>query len=68
MDRDELGRKIVETSRACADGYKRNISQHNTDHENDVAEKCSIAASNTGWFLLKALGYSDDEMKVLLRG
>jgi hypothetical protein len=66
LDREELGRKIVEVSRDHAAGYKRNISQFNTAHENDAAEKCAIAASNTGWFLLKALGYSDEEMKALI--
>lgn len=61
--RDELGRKIAEVARNCADAYKRNISQSNTTHENDVHEKCAIAASNTGWFLLTALGYSNDQIK-----
>jgi hypothetical protein len=65
LDREELARKIVEVSRDHADGYRRNISQFNTAHENEVAERCATAASNTGWFLLKALGYSDDEIKVL---
>lgn len=65
MDRDELARKIVEVSESCREGYRRNISQFNTAHENETAERCACAASNTGWFLLKALGYSDEEMKAL---
>ena len=67
LERMELGRKIVETSRDHAAGYTRNISQFNTAHENETAERCAGAASNTGWFLLKALGYSEEEMKSLIR-
>lgn len=62
MDREDLGLKIYEVARSCADGYRRNISQHNTEAENDAAEKCACAASNTGYFLLQALGYYKTDM------
>lgn len=68
IDKDEAARMILSVSQACADGYKRNISQSNTEHENDVAEKCAIAASNTGRFLLQALGYSSEEIKSIVAG
>lgn len=66
MDRDEVGRKVVETSQACSDGYRRAITSFSTDAEKDVNEKCAIAASNTGWFILDALGFSDDEKRALV--
>lgn len=65
IDRDEVARMVVTVSRNHADGYKRNISEFNTERENEIAEKCSIAASNTGFFLLQALGFSGDEIKAL---
>lgn len=66
MDRGEIGRKIMETSQACCEGYRRNISQFNTAAENEAAEKCAIAASNTGWFILDAMGFSNEEKQALM--
>ena len=66
MDLKDIGRKVVEASQACADGYRRNISQFNTAAENDTEEKCSIAASNTGWFILQALGLTNEEKRELV--
>ena len=66
MDREEVGRKVVETSQACSDGYRRNISQFNTESENCAADACAIAASNTGWFILDALGFSNEEKSALV--
>jgi hypothetical protein len=63
LNREELGRKIVEVSQNHADGYRRAIGQYRTEQENDVSEKCACAASNTGFFLLQALGYSNEEIK-----
>jgi hypothetical protein len=63
LGRDVLARKIIETSDDCRQSYMRNVSQFNTAHENEMAERCANAASNTGYHLLRALGYSDDEMK-----
>jgi hypothetical protein len=63
LDREALGRKIVQVASDHAAGYERNISDSNTERENDTAKKCAIAASNTGYFLLKALGYSEEEIK-----
>lgn len=65
QNREALGRKIVEVARNHADSYRRNISQFNTANENGVAERCACAASNTAWFLLKELGYSNDDVKRL---
>lgn len=61
--RRDLGRKIAEISKQCRDGYRRNINQFNTSNENVVAERCAIAAANTGWFILRALEFSDEEIK-----
>lgn len=62
-ERWALGVRIIRVSREHADGYRRGITQFNTAHENEVAERCANAASNTAWFLLKDLGYKDDEIK-----
>ena len=62
-DRDGLARKIAEVSRNHADGYIRALTSFSTEAERDVAEKCAIAASNTGWFLMNALGYSNEEIR-----
>lgn len=68
LDRDALARKIIEVSSSCRDGYKRNVNRFNTVHENETAERCAIAASNTGYFLLLALDYSNEEIKSYTRG
>lgn len=65
MDRDEIGRKVMEISQACSEGYKRAITSFSTDAEKDAGEKCSIAASNTGWFILDSLGFSNEEKRAL---
>jgi hypothetical protein len=62
MTREDFARIALDTAQAAADGYKRNISQFNTEHENDVAEKCAIAASNTGYFILISLGFTPREI------
>jgi hypothetical protein len=62
LDREELGRKIYQVARDHSEGYRRNISQFNTAVENETAEKCACAASNTGFFLLQALGYTKEDM------
>lgn len=63
QNREALAIKIVEVSKSMADGYRRNISQFSTVAENDVSEKCACAASNTGFFILQALGFSNDDIK-----
>lgn len=66
MDRDEVGRKVMETSQAVAEGYTRAISeQFQTEPEQDANRKCSIAASNTGYFILQALGFTKPEIQAL---
>lgn len=65
MTRDEIGRKVMETSQACSEGYKRGITSFSTEAERDANAKCSIAASNTGWFILQSLGFSTDEIRAL---
>lgn len=63
LEIDSVARKVYETSQVVAEGYRRNISDLNTPEENRAAEQCSIAASNTGYFILTALGFSSDEIK-----
>lgn len=65
MDRDEVGRKVMETSQGVCDGYKRTITSFSTDAERDTNEKCAAAASNTGYFILQALGFTKDEIRAL---
>jgi hypothetical protein len=60
IDRDELGRKVMEAAQACAEGYTRGVNE-----DQDVNKKCAIAASNTGWFILEALGFSNKEKRAL---
>ena len=60
-----LGLKILDAAQAHAEGYRRAISQFNTARENGESERCAIAASNTGWFILQALGFSSDYIKRL---
>lgn len=55
----------METSQACSEGYKRGITSFSTEAERDANAKCSIAASNTGWFILQSLGFSTDEIRAL---
>ena len=54
MTKDEIVKVIVETSQAVAFGYQQTHCAHCTDGR--------TAASNTGYFILKALGYSHDEI------
>lgn len=65
MDREEVGRKVMETSQACSEGYTRAISNFQSAAENEASSKCAIAASNTGYFILQSLGFSNEEIRVL---
>lgn len=65
MTKDEIGKKVMETSQGMASGYVRSISQFQTDAENEANRKCAVAASNTGWFILKSLGFSTEEIEAL---
>jgi hypothetical protein len=55
----------METSQQCSEGYKRAITSFSTEAERDANEKCANAASNTGYFILQALGFSKDEIRAL---
>jgi hypothetical protein len=67
LDRDEVGRKIVEVCSAMSDRYFDAIStQFQTEAEQEANRKCSIAAFNTGWFILQALGFTDGEARALV--
>lgn len=62
-DRDGMARKIAEVSRDHANGYMRALTSFSTEAERDVAAKCAVAASNTGYFLMQSLGYSNEEIR-----
>ena len=62
LSRDELGLKIYEIASNHADGYRRAVTNFSADIEKETSEKCACAASNTGYFILKALGYTKDDM------
>lgn len=62
LNREQLGMKIYEVARNHADAYERALTSFSTEQEKDVAKKCACAASNTGYFLLQALGYEKSEM------
>ncbi len=63
QNREALGLKIAEVAQSHAEAYRRNIAQDKTSSENETSEKCACAASNTGFFMLSALGYSTDDIK-----
>ena len=68
ITREELGLKITETTQVMADGYRLAISQFQTEAEQDSNEKCAIAVSNAGYFILQSLGFSHEEIKALFEG
>lgn len=62
--REALGRKIMEVSQICSEGYINAISEHfMTPAEQAANAKCAVAASNTGYFILEALGFDKDEIQ-----
>lgn len=64
--REALGRKIMEVSQMCSEGYTNAISeQFQTPAEQEANRKCAIAASNTGVFILGALGFDSDEIRTI---
>lgn len=66
MTKDEIGQKIMETSQVLSEGYTSAISEHfSTEAEREASSKCAIAASNTGYFILQALGFSTEEIRAL---
>lgn len=62
--REEFARKLLEASQVCADGYSSG-SEALTNSDREINEKCAIAASNVGWFALRALGFSNEKIKEL---
>lgn len=56
---------VYQTSQTMAKGYRDAVNQFSTDAEREIAEKCAAAASNTGFFILEAMGYSTKEMQAL---
>jgi hypothetical protein len=60
--REDFAKFALEVSTNVAAGYRRNISQFNLAHENDAAEKCATAASNTGYWMLIHLGFMPREI------
>lgn len=60
--RATLAQRIIGVALDQAESYRRAISNFSSEEQKDRAEKCARAASNTGWFILKELGYSDDEI------
>jgi replicative DNA helicase len=66
MTKDEIGRKVMEVSQICSEGYTNAISQQfQTEAEQEANRKCAIAASNTGYFILQSLGFDKDEIASL---
>lgn len=65
IDREKLGRDVMEVSQVMADGYTRAISDLQSQAEQEANSKCAIAASNTGYFILQRLGFSIDEIRIL---
>lgn len=66
MDKDEIGRKVMETSQTMAEGYTRAISEHfMTEAQKTAGHQCAVAASNTGYFILRTLGFEPEEIKAL---
>jgi hypothetical protein len=65
LDRDEVGRKIIETSQEVSAGYRRNI-QDGAFSSNEKHDACAIAASNTGYWILQSLGFDQSEIAELI--
>lgn len=66
MDRDEVGRKIMETTLVMSDGYTKAISKNfMTLAEQEANRKCAIAVNNAAYFILQALGFQKDEIRAL---
>lgn len=64
--KDEIGRKVMEVSQVCAEGYTRAISEvFQTEAQREASSQCAIAASNIGYFILQSLGFSKEEIRVL---
>lgn len=61
-ERYQLGWRIFEISQAQRRGYLSAPNQFSTPFQEAQAEAAATAASNTGWFILKSLGYSQDEL------
>lgn len=64
-DRSAVGRKVLETSRVIAQGYRDPLPPVAADFDPVKAEACAIAANNTGYFILQTLGFSHDEIRAL---
>jgi phosphosulfolactate synthase (CoM biosynthesis protein A) len=66
LTKEEIGKRVTETARTVSDGYKQAISEHfMTDAEREANAKCGVAASNTAYFILQALGFSNAEIRAL---
>jgi Holliday junction resolvasome RuvABC DNA-binding subunit len=67
FDRAEVGRKVVETSQNCSEGYMRSFSsQFRTPEDQARDSAAATAASNTGVFILEGLGFSQEEIRDLI--
>lgn len=61
--RTEFAELVLKTALAHADGYRRAVSQF--DEYAPQAEACACAVSNTGYMILRAMGYSGDEVRAM---
>lgn len=68
MEREEVARMVLTVAQQCAAGYRRNATSFDPPEAHDVAEKCAIAASNTGYFILIAMGFLPKEILQLKNG
>lgn len=63
MDRDDVAKLVIETTQVMADGYRGGVTKFSTPEAHDKAEACATAVSNSGVFILQAIGLSMDEIK-----
>jgi hypothetical protein len=63
VERDEIARKVIETTQIMADGYRNGVTQWSEQEARDKAEACATAVSNAGVFILREFGFSMDEIK-----
>jgi hypothetical protein len=55
MTKEKIGQKVVEVSQMVAEGYR-----------NSGNEECATAASNTGVWILEAIGFDMKEIREMV--
>ena len=65
LDRQKVGEVVLETALMLAQGYRDAVTTFDDEARRETSARCAVAAHNTGWFILKALGFSKEEIEKL---